>query len=452
MEHETSYRVGFFLGGLIRTAFSLLFRNVIVGTIFVIACVVFNIMGIFWGTMAIPYCLGTTIVIILLIGIIGKIVQFPFSRKQRYYTEMFERMQFSSKTGEYPIFIHEDENQYLHLLVFKTQIPLSVWVAHQELIETYINAPIHKIENMENNNNIIFLYTIIRSLPERIYWNDEYQFSESDLLSMGIGYEDITVLDLSVSPHSFIAGETGSGKSNLMKCLIYQCILKQHDIILIDFKRGVSFAVFERFIDVYSDYTDIIAVLHDLVEETKRRLDLFKRFKVDDISRYNRVAPQELSRIVVFIDELAELVRTSDKQASKEIIGYLETLTRISRAVGINLIMGIQRPDATVINGQIKNNVSTRICGRFVDPEPSRIMFGNDLATTLPPTRGRFILKDNGYYEFQAFYFSDSMMNYIDTTLNMDVDIEEEIEVKPHIDKQSDTSIDFDFGDIDIMQ
>ena len=71
----------------------------------------------------------------------------------------------------------------------------------------------------------------------------------------------------------------------------------------------------------------------------------------------------------------------------------------------------IQRPDSTIISGQIKNNVSYRVCGRFVDKELSRIMLGSDRANTLPNIKGRFIVKDNVLEEVQSFYFSGESLN-----------------------------------------
>lgn len=144
-----------------------------------------------------------------------------------------------------------------------------------------------------------------------------------------------------------------------------------------------------------------------MILETTRRLDKFRSAGVDNIKDYNRVMSDYLPRKLIFIDELAELLKTRDKELSHVLNDSLETLTRLSRSAGVHLIMGIQRPDSTVISGQIKNNVSYRVCGRFVDKEPSRIMLGSDIASTLPNVKGRFIVKDNDFYEVQCFYFSE---------------------------------------------
>ena len=140
-------------------------------------------------------------------------------------------------------------------------------------------------------------------------------------------------------------------------------------------------------------------------------------------------------------------MKTRDKELSHVLNDSLETLTRLSRSAGVHLIMGIQRPDSTVISGQIKNNVSYRVCGRFVDKEPSRIMLGSDIASTLPNIKGRFIVKDNDFYEVQCFYFSDEI-NFQPIQELEKVSQTETKDVKEKQDKEpSRTTFNFDFSD-----
>ena len=156
-----------------------------------------------------------------------------------------------------------------------------------------------------------------------------------------------------------------------------------------------------------------------------------------------------LPRKLIFIDELAELLKTRDKELSHVLNDSLETLTRLSRSAGVHLIMGIQRPDSTVISGQIKNNVSYRVCGRFVDKEPSRIMLSSDIASTLPNIKGRFIVKDNDFYEVQCFYFSDEISPALQPPQELEkVSQTETKDVKEKQDKEpSRTTYNFDFSD-----
>lgn len=351
--------------------------------------------------------------IFLILGCVNKYKLNIYRERQAYYQTVFSEMKLISTNGLYPIFFDEEENEFLKILYFKSFIPVDVWNNKKSLLETFLNERINKIENEENNKNIVLIYIYKKDLPTLIEWDDQYFIADKDTLLMGFDDNSCIVMDLNKNPHTFVAGETGSGKTNLLKCLIYQSLVKNHAVILIDFKRGVSFSVFRDFVGIYSDYEKIQIVLQELVQETKNRLDIFVKYEVEDINEYNQISNSPMRRIIVFIDELAELMRSCDKDAQKAITNALETLTRLSRAVGINLIMGLQRPDSTIINGQIKNNVSLRICGRFVDPEPSRIMLNSDIATTLSNVRGRFIFKDTETIEFQSLRVTNENMAYM---------------------------------------
>ena len=298
-------------------------------------------------------------------------------------------------------------------------------------MEMYFNTKIIEIKQDTEDNREIHVIVQKENLPDYIEYNgcvDE----RNDVLNIGIGLTGLVGMDLQHSPHAFIAGETGSGKSNLLKCMLYQAFKKDYDIVLIDFKRGVSFAHFGDMVMLIYEYEDARNVLEEMVEETKRRLDSFREMKVDNINDYNRYAVEPFKRKIIFIDELAELLKTRDKELSNSLYDSLETLTRLSRAVGIHLIMGIQRPDSTVVNGQIKNNVSFRVCGRFVDREPSRIMLGCDDASSLPNIKGRFIVKGNDMQEVQCFYYDDNCT------------IVEEIMLSKETEKRKEANTEFD--------
>lgn len=85
---------------------------------------------------------------------------------------------------------------------------------------------------------------------------------------------------------------------------------------LIDFKRGVSFSYFSSAIDIYYEYDTTLKLLKDMVFQTNQRLELFRENKVDNINVYNRPNgyKNQMKRIVIFIDELAELLKIGDKE------------------------------------------------------------------------------------------------------------------------------------------
>lgn len=353
-----------------------------------------------WGFMLlVAFCVA------LAIGISEYVKDGPIRKKRQFFSDVFITMNFKASDSLYPHFIDEAElSEYTTAFSFDTLIPLNKWLSRKEELEMYFGEKIVDIRQDKGDNRIIHVLVGVNPLPDYVEWNEDY-LARDNVLGIGIGYAGNIGMNLEIYPHAFIAGETGSGKSNILKCMIYQALIKEYDVILIDFKRGVSFSAFNDKVAIYYDYPEVVQVLKDMVSETSSRLDKFRNRSVDNIADYNRISGESLRRKIIFIDELAELLKTRDKETANALHDSIETLTRLSRATGIHLIMGIQRPDSTIINGQIKNNVSYRVCGRFVDREPSRIMLSSDAASLLSNIKGRFIIKDDDLYEVQSFYF-----------------------------------------------
>jgi len=398
------------------------------------------------------------IVISFFSGLCGYAEEYPQKNRRQFFSDMFRQIGLVSSDGSAPYFIREENlSEYTKAITFHTLIPLSEWQKRKEELEMYLNDKIIEFTSDLQDNRIVYILIRLKPLPTYFEWDNYYMNRDDNILNLGICHLGILGVDLEKHPHGFIAGETGSGKSNLLKCMIYQSLGKGYDVILIDFKRGVSFSSFSDYVRVYYDYQETMQVLKEMVEETKRRLDLFRETKVDNLNDYNNFTTDYLDRKVIFIDELAELLKTRDKEISNILYDSIETLTRLSRAVGIHLIMGIQRPDSTIVNGQIKNNVSFRVCGHFVDKEPSRIMLGNDMASTLDNIKGRFIVKDGYLTEVQTFYYSDK---YTYTSNRQNLPVREEKaphsepqqakqEKEPSEPKKTPDKIAFDFSDIE---
>ena len=237
---------------------------------------------------------------------------------------------------------------------------------------------------------------------------------EDGKLCVGEDLMGPVTFNLNSTPHVIVAGETGSGKSVILRAILWQMVNQGAKIYMIDFKGGVEFGPrFEEYGEVITDRKRALAIFQMLCKENAARLALFREREVKKLPEYNSKYGKNLCRIAVFIDEIAEMLDKSGVSAEdKELIGQLEgclsTLARLSRATGINLIIGVQRPDAKILTGQIKNNVPVRICGRFADRAPSEIVLGNTMAMDLPDIKGRFLYRmGNEMTEFQAYLFDD---------------------------------------------
>ena len=281
----------------------------------------------------------------------------------------------------------------------------------KDRLEIGLDCNIRKIKE-GNKKGVVEL--IDYDLPEMLPWNDDFINYGDGVLCIGESDLGYVKFDLNRTPHVLVAGETGSGKSVILRCMLWQMIKKGCRIYMIDFKGGVEFGkVYEKYGEVITDRKRAITILSNLVKENESRLKLFRELEVKNLKEYNTKTGSNLARIGVFIDEIGEMldkkgVSKEDKPIFEQLEAYLSTLARLSRATGINLFLGVQRPDANVLTGQIKNNVPVRISGRFADKTVSEIVLGNTAACNLPDIKGRLLYKvGNETIEFQSFYFDD---------------------------------------------
>jgi S-DNA-T family DNA segregation ATPase FtsK/SpoIIIE len=110
------------------------------------------------------------------------------------------------------------------------------------------------------------------------------------------------------------------------------------------------------------------------VEEMEVRYKLLKTNRVKNLDEYNRKHRKDkLYRIVIVIDELADLMMSGNK---KEVENCITRIAQKARAVGIHLIVATQRPSVNVITGLIKANMPTRIAFGVVSQIDSRTILG----------------------------------------------------------------------------
>lgn len=169
----------------------------------------------------------------------------------------------------------------------------------------------------------------------------------------------------------------------------------QAELILWDGKGGVEFSRYggHPFTTVA---TDLSAVLVRVQQEVIERQRLFTQAGVTNLPDYIKLGKDDLRPLVLILDELADLPPDAE--------GALITLVRRAGAYGVHPVVGIQRPDAEVVRGQLRANLVTRIALPVVSVEDSRIILGRTGAERLPKTKGRLLLVwDGSLIETQAF-------------------------------------------------
>lgn len=187
------------------------------------------------------------------------------------------------------------------------------------------------------------------------------------------------ITDLTKAPHLLIAGATGSGKSVCMNVLISSLIYRLHPqqvrFIFVDPKMlelSIYAGIPHLARPVITDPKRAEKVLNDMVNEMENRYRRLAAVSVRNIEDFNRKQTEEsekLPYIVIFVDELADLMMSS-QSAKTELL--ITRLAQMSRAVGIHLILATQRPSVDVITGLIKANFPARIAFQVSSKVDSR--------------------------------------------------------------------------------
>jgi len=220
--------------------------------------------------------------------------------------------------------------------------------------------------------------------------------SKKSKLTLALGKTlsgDACVADLKKMPHLLIAGATGSGKSvcvnTIIASILYRAVPEEIKLLLIDPKR-VEMKLYNDIPHLVSpvvwDPRRAAGALRWACEEMDQRYIYLSKAGVRDLDGYNEKRMQDLGsgdkserpvdtnlpgflpHIVIFIDELADLMMV----ARNEVETMVVRLAQMARAVGIHLVIATQRPSVNVITGIIKANLPTRIAFQVTSKVDSR--------------------------------------------------------------------------------
>lgn len=191
---------------------------------------------------------------------------------------------------------------------------------------------------------------------------------------------EVVIADIAKMPHILIAGTTGSGKSvcvnSIIMSILFRSTPEEVRLLMID-PKAVEFMIYNGIphllIPVVTDPKKAAGALAWAVTEMLNRYKLFSDNNVRDLTGYNALAKtrddlQVIPQVVIFIDELADLMMASPGEVEDSIC----RLAQMARAAGMHLVIATQRPSVNVVTGVIKANIPSRIALKVASQVDSR--------------------------------------------------------------------------------
>lgn len=236
---------------------------------------------------------------------------------------------------------------------------------------------------------------------------------------LGMGVDGDVTVDLQMAPHFLVTGTTGSGKSVLQRNIVFHCI--QHNdmwrFLGVDLKR-VELSVFKKYsktvmgiATTLEDGVEVVRYARDVMMQRYEEMEGIGINHFKDMKDENGRPPYA---IMLMIDEAfmflsPEGVKTDQGKINDQLHGeatiMLGEIARLGRAAGVHLVVATQRPDATVIKGEFKQNLAIRILAGRSDSTASSMTLDSAAGTTLPGIKGRGMVSIYGAaQQFQGYF------------------------------------------------
>lgn len=357
------------------------------------------------------FMLGSVIIGLLLI-----IAKFGTPLSAKRVENCLKAIGFYDKLGNTPLLLSKTKKGKADVYEFYSNtLSLFEYEKRCSNIETALNLHIVDFELGQD-----FQHVFMRTVPTKddfdktLLWNNNLISPDDFVINIGESQIDTVSLNLNVTPHVLLGGSTGSGKTILLKLILMQCIRKNADVYIADFKGGIDYPNYwQEYCKMQFTVEQFLRTLTDILEVLEDRRRILKEERCTNITKYNKIhSDNPMKRIIVVCDEVAEVLdKTSLEKDSKADIAKIERMlsriARIGRCAGLSLVLATQRPDAEILKGQIKTNMDFRACGR-ADKVLSQIILDNsDGAEKIPKDKQGIFLTNTGVV-FKAYYFDDS--------------------------------------------
>ncbi len=238
---------------------------------------------------------------------------------------------------------------------------------------------------------------------DKEFWTKSSQHELVVPVGWDINYKEVCFEIGNEQNHTLICDHSRSGKSNFLHVLIQNLAFyyapNEVQLFLLDYKEGVEFNAYTdpilehaRLVSVASSVGFSVSFLRWLCDEIKKRSELFKQFKVKDLSDYRKHG--EMPRLIVVIDEFQVLF--SDNKSTKAVERHLNTLLKKGRSYGVHLVLATQ----TMRGGEIDSSIKAQIANRIalpMDADDSTKILDNDVACEIQKPEA--IFNNNGGHQ-----------------------------------------------------
>ncbi|MBM2661662.1 FtsK/SpoIIIE domain-containing protein [Helicobacter pylori] len=240
---------------------------------------------------------------------------------------------------------------------------------------------------------------------DKEFWTKSSQYEVSVPVGWDINHKEVCFEIGGAQNHTLICDHSGSGKSNFLHVLIQNLAFyyapDEVQLFLLDYKEGVEFNAYTdpilehaRLVSVASSVGFGVSFLSWLCKEMQERANLFKQFKVKDLSDYRK--HEKMPRLIVVIDEFQVLFSDKSTQVKGSVERSLNTLLKKGRSYGVHLVLATQTMRGTDINPSFKAQIANRIA-LPMDAEDSSSVLGDDAACELVRPEG--IFNNNGGHQ-----------------------------------------------------
>ncbi|MDZ5337147.1 FtsK/SpoIIIE domain-containing protein [Helicobacter pylori] len=234
------------------------------------------------------------------------------------------------------------------------------------------------------------------------FWIKSSQYEVSVPVGWDINHKEVRFEIGEAQNHTLICDHSGSGKSNFLHVLIQNLAFyyapDEVQLFLLEYKEGVEFNAYTdpilehaRLVSVASSVGFGVSFLSWLCDEIQKRAELFKQFKVKDLSDYRK--HEKMPRLIVVIDEFQVLFSDNSTKEKESVDQSLNTLLKKGRSYGVHLVLATQ----TMRGGEIDSSIKAQIANRIalpMDAEDSSSVLGDDAACEL--VRPEDIFNNNG--------------------------------------------------------